>query len=51
MRNVTPKRIFKTQFLEASDSLYLLTRSTNVLLTDIEIIFAKDQPLRKNLNS
>lgn len=42
--------IFKIQFLEASDSLYLLARSTNVLLKDTEIIFAKDQPSLKNLN-
>lgn len=39
--------IFKTQDLEASDSLYFLTKLTNILLIDIEILFAKDQPSLK----
>lgn len=42
--------ISKTQFLEASDNLYLLAKSTNILLRDTAIIFTKDQPSLKKLN-
>lgn len=42
--------ISKTQFLEASDNLYPLAKSTNILLRDTAIIFTKDQPSLKKLN-